>query len=66
MLCIGGAGRAFVALNFADRAIDIALPDAREARSWRVGLSTEGRTEASELERTVTLAPNEALIAVEG
>ena len=59
------AGRAFIALNFADRLIAIVLPEAPGGHGWRVGLSTHARMGSEELAGTVTLEPYEALIAVE-
>ena len=59
------AGRAYVALNFADLPASVALPPVTDGRSWRVGLSTHLRDDTAALESTVTLGPLEALIAVE-
>jgi alpha-glucosidase len=60
-----GEDRAFVALNFADRAAVVALPETPSGRSWRVGTSTHPRTGGDQLTEPVTLGPLEALIAVE-
>ncbi|MES1239413.1 MAG: alpha-amylase family glycosyl hydrolase, partial [Chloroflexota bacterium] len=57
--------RAFVALNFANREASAAAPAAQAGASWRVGLSTHPRGLGEVLPGDMTLAPNEALIAVE-
>lgn len=62
----GAAGRAFVALNFADRGAPITPPAAGPGRSWRVALTTDERPVGESLGDRITLAPLEALIAVEG
>lgn len=61
----GDAGRAFVALNFAERAATIALPEGAMRDGWHVGLSTHRRTAGERLAGTAMLQPMEALIAVE-
>ena len=61
----GGGDRAFVALNFADRDARITAPAGGLGRSWRVGLSTHLRAADLVLAGAITLAPLEALIAVE-
>lgn len=61
----GDSGRAFVALNFADRDADVALPDTSPGSTWRVALSTHARPAGESLADRLTLGPLEALIAVE-
>ncbi|HET7183027.1 MAG TPA: alpha-amylase family glycosyl hydrolase [Candidatus Limnocylindrales bacterium] len=61
-----GAGpRIVVALNFADRPAHLVSLPSGGTGTWRVGLSTHGRESGAELAGSVTLAPLEALIAVE-
>lgn len=61
----GDGGRAFVALNFADRAADIAAPATRAGTTWRVAVSTHPRPAGDPLADRLTLRPLEAMIAVE-
>ena len=62
----GRGGRAFVALNFADRPTSVDAPPARPGMSWHAGLSTHARPAQAVLSAGIELAPLEALIAVEG
>jgi alpha-glucosidase len=55
-----GGGAAFVALNFADRPAAVRVP---AGAAWEVALSTHDREAGSALTSTVTLEPNEALVA---
>jgi alpha-glucosidase len=59
-------GGAFVALNFASRPARVVVPPAGLGTSWRISLSTHPRTAEEALQGEATLAPLEALIAVDG
>jgi alpha-glucosidase len=59
-----GSG-AFVALNFASRSATTRVPPTAAGRSWRVALSTPPRPAEGGVDGGATLAPLEALIAVE-
>lgn len=61
----GDGGRAFVALNFAERDARVVSPPGQGGAVWRVVLSTHPRVAGEPLPDRFTLAPLEALVAVE-
>jgi glycosidase len=59
-----GGSAAFVALNFAARPAAASVPAAPDSGAWRVGFSTTGGALGGELRGRASLAPLEAVIAI--
>ena len=56
---------AFVALNFGGSQATVRVPPAAEGRGWRPAASTHARGDGENLGSTLTLAPFEALVALD-